>query len=77
MASRFSRFIIVTFGTMTCLSINAEITSALQSSEPAGGVRSGNRELAESGTYFFACTGAVQTWCYFTLLCLVLAIDLV
>ena len=77
MASRLSRLIIVIFGAMICLSTNAEITSALESNDPVGGVRSGRRELATSVIYSFACTEAVQTWYYFTILCPILASDLV
>jgi hypothetical protein len=77
MASRLSRFIIAIFGAIICLSTNAEIKSALQSHELVDGFKSVRRELAAIGTYSFDCTGAVQTWCYFTLLCLILALDLV
>ena len=75
MASRLSSLIIVILGVMTCISTNAEITSALESNDPVGGVRSGQRKLATSVIYNFACTGAVQTWYYFTLLCPILGLD--
>ena len=68
-ASKLSRFIILIFCAIICLTANAETTSSLQSSEPISGVRNGRRELVASSSYSFTCTGAVETWYYFTFLC--------
>ena len=76
MASKLSRYIILIFGAMICLTATAETTSALQSSEPISGVRNGRRDLVASSSYSFTCTGAVQIWYYFAFICRILALDL-
>ena len=72
-SNSLSGFVIVILSALICVFANAEITSTLQSNTPEGGVGSDQRELAATGTYSFAYTGAVQTWYWFAFLCTILA----